>query len=174
MTALLEQLGNSLANDSSDASLKKWVHYIVENNIALTDLISLLHAERKVAMRFTWLVGGLCELKPEVVFPTVSYFYSKRNEIPFPNFDRSLAKMFWLSGVPEEIEGEVIDDLFKWILDAKITVSTKVYTISALYNLSVKHIELKNELKLVIEDQLGKNSIAFEKRAAVILKKLRK
>lgn len=172
MTSLIEKLSRSLVEEDTDANRKRWKQYIIDNNIALLDLMSLLEANRKVGMRFIWMVGDLCESNPSLVFPAITHFYSRRHHVPFANFDRSLAKMFWLVGVPEEIEGEAINDLFKWLMDAKVNVTTKVYALSALYNLSLKYDDLRNELKLVVEDQLGKSSISFEQRAKQILKKL--
>jgi hypothetical protein len=168
----IHQLRTSLVNEDSGLSRRKWAMHIIENKIGLLDLVELLDQEKKIAMRFIWLVGDLCELDPSTVYPAVPYFYSRKNETQIPNFDRSLAKMFLLAGIPPEIEGLVIDDLFKWLLDPKINVSTKSYALSTLFELSKKYGDLKNELKSVIEDQLGKNSISFEKRAESVLEKL--
>jgi hypothetical protein len=173
LTALAEKLSSSLVENDTELNRKQWASYIIDNNIALMDLVSILDKDRKAAMRFIWLVGGLCELKPEIVFPAIGYFYSRKNNIPFSNFDRSLAKMFWYAGIPEDIEGEVVDDLFRWLMNPAITVSTKNFALSALYHLTTKHVELKNELKIVLEDQLGKNTASFDKRAEKILEKLR-
>lgn len=169
---MLKQLGISLIEENTSANRKKWAQYIVKNNVALIDLIPLLDYEKPVAMRFIWLVGDLCETDPQVVVPAITHIYMKRHKIQFPNFDRSLAKIFWLAGVPDKIEGDAINEMFKWMLDAKISVSTKNYSLSALYNLSSKHNDLKRELKIVIEDQLDKNSSSFEKKARKILEKL--
>jgi hypothetical protein len=170
MSSVKDKIHLSLKTDGSDATLRKWVSYIVERKIPLPDLQDLIHAEKPVAMRFSWLLGGICELQPSVVYPSVTYFFSKRHEIQIVNFNRSLAKMFWLAGVPLEIEGEAIDEMVKWLLDPKTIVSTKAYALSALYELTHKYPELKNEIKLVIEDQLDKNTIAFRKRAEKVLK----
>src|SRR5688572_13229585 len=169
MTFQLKQLSDSLKKDGSDKNLRAWAKYIVENNIALADLTGLLDSEKPIPMRFSWLIGGLCELKPEVVFPAIPYFFSKRHAIQFPNFDRSLAKMFYLAGIPESLEGEAIDELFGWLMDANISVSTKHYALLALYNFTNKHPELRQELITVIEDQLDKNSAAWKKHAGKVL-----
>ena len=51
-------------------------------------------------------------------------------------------------------------------------MSTKNYSLFALQMVTKIHPELKNELRIVIEDQLGKNSLSFEKRARVVLGEL--
>ena len=172
MTNIATQLETSLKSDSSEANIRKWVRYIIDHSIVLSTLHSVLDAERTVSMRFTWLIGGLCEQASEIVFPSVAYFYSKRHDVVFANYDRSLAKMFWLAGVPAEIEGAAIDDMFRWLMDANITVSTKTYSMFALHNLTAKYPELKNELKISLEDQLGKSTADFDKRLRKMLESL--
>ena len=172
MESLIEKLEVSLLADHSDENRKRWADYIIKENIPLLDILELLDAEKRVATRFTWMVGDLCEQKPDVVFPAITYFWSKRNEIEITNYNRSLAKMCWLCGIPEEIEGEAVNELFEWLLDPEVIVSTKNYSLLALGNLTYKYPELKHELRMVIEDQLQKNSIAFEKCAQKVLKKI--
>lgn len=172
MTPLLNEISISLKNDGSDANCRKWASHIIQNNLAIMDLVELIHNEHPVAMRFSWVLGCICELAPGVVYPAINYFFSKRGEIQIPNFNRSLAKMFFLSGVPDEIEGEAADALFRWLQDPVSNVSTKTYTLSALNKLTIKHPELKNELKMVVEEQLYKNSSSFEKLAMKVMESL--
>lgn len=172
MANILIQLSTSLKADRSDTNIRRWGRYVIDNNIALESLLPILGHEKRVATGFIWMVGGICELAPTVVLPCVSRFYAMRHEVPIVNYDRSLAKMFWLAGVPAEIEGEVIDQLFKWLLGSNITVTTKNYSMFALYKLCGQYPELKNELKITLEDQLDKNTADFKKRGMKMLEEL--
>lgn len=169
--SLTENMEVSLLRDHTDKNRRRWAEYIVSEKISLMDIIELLHTEKRVATRFTWMVGDLCELDSQVVYPAITYFWLKRNETEITNYNRSLAKMCWLCGIPEEIEGEATNEMFDWLLDPEVIVSTKNYSLLALGNLTDKYAELKHELRMVIEDQLQKNSIAFEKCAQKVLKK---
>jgi len=172
MNSLIEKIEVSLLRDDTDENRKKWAEYIVSNKIPLIDIIELLHAEKRAATRFIWVVGDLCELDPKVVYPAITYFWSKKNETEITNYNRSLAKMFWLCGIPEKIEGVATNEMFEWLLDPEVIVSTKNYSLLALANLTDKYSELKSELRMIIEDQLEKNSIAFAKCAQKVLKKI--
>lgn len=169
---LSEQIQLSFQADDSDANLRKWARFISENDVDLKDLLCLLDEDRFTALRFLWMIGGLVETDPARVAPVVPYFFAKQHEVNVPNYDRSLAKFCWLAGIPEELEGEITDALFQWILDPKITTSTKSFAVLALYNQTQKYPDLKNELRTVIEDQLEKNGSSFEKRAGKVLGKL--
>ncbi len=169
---LIEELAISLKTENTGANRKKWANYLLTQPIELNELLVLLQEERAIALRFTWLMGDLCEIAPVFVYPSIVYLFSKRHQIQVLNFNRSLAKMFYLCGVPQEIAGEAVDEMFKWLLDAKVDVTIKNYSLLALYQLASKHKDLKNELKIVLTDQLDKNPVSFEKKAQQILKQL--
>lgn len=112
------------------------------------------------------------EIAPEIVAPAVPDFFARRHTVSVPNYNRSRAKLFWLAGIPEEIAAEAIDELFHWILDPKTGTSAKRFSVLALFRLSEKYPEQKNELKIVTEDQQCKNGTSFEKCAGKILQEL--
>lgn len=167
--SIINELRASLLNDNTDVNRKRWAHHIVVNEIPLSDLQTIILSEHPVAMRFSWMIGDLCEHEPRVVFPCVSYIFNNRHKIRIPNFNRSIAKMFYYAGIPPEIEGEAIDELFKWLVDAASNVTTKTYALLALSKVISRYPDLTNEFRLLVEDQLGKNSISFEKKARKIL-----
>lgn len=169
MVDLFNQLQVSLKNNNSEQTRQFWVHYLFDNKIELMNLLNLMFEDYPISMRFSWVLGGICELNPKQIIPIIPFLYLKRTEISIINFDRSLAKMFYYCGIPIEIEGDVIDVLFKWLLDSNISVSTKTFCMMALYNQSIKFPELKKELRFAIEDQIEKNSISFRKKAIKIL-----
>jgi hypothetical protein len=174
MNELIEQISTSLRDDNTEQNRQKWASYIITSKIDLYELRELLFLDYPVAIRFSWILGNVCAIRPELVYPIASFIFTNRKQISIPNFDRTIAKVFSLAGIPNDIEGEAIDQLFSWLMDATILVSTKAYSVSALYLVCKIYPDLTKELKLVIEDQLSKNTIAFEKRATMVLKALAK
>jgi hypothetical protein len=118
------------------------------------------------------LLADLQDIDPAIVRPIVLFCFQERKNIQVLKFERSLAKMFWLSGVPDTIEGEVIDELFLWLQHPVYDVSIKTYSIQALHCLSKKYPELKNELKFAIQEQLEKNSVSFKFTGSKILNEI--
>src|SRR5688572_12295295 len=114
-----EELQNSLKADDSDRSRRKWADYIIGQKIEMRELISLLDEDRFTQQRFMWLTGCIVEMAPQIIEPVVPDFFAKRHTVSMPNYNSSLAKIFLLAGIPEEIEAEATDELFRWILDAK-------------------------------------------------------
>ena len=168
---LKQELIISLAM-SSGTDRKLWIEYIIKHKIPLSELIELLYLDHKTAIKFSWIIGSLCELDPTRVYPVVSQIFHNRDRINLPNFHRTIAKIFYLVEIPKEIEGQAVDLMFKWLLNPNIIVSTKNYSLFGLFKLTEKYADLKIELKEVIEDQLDKNSNDFKKRASILLQKL--
>lgn len=164
---LLNALGTS-----STAERNVWANYILEHQISPSDLISILFEEKPTSVKFSWLLGGLCEREPKMFLPHIVPIFNNRSKVNVPNFERSLARMMSFAGVPEEIEGEAVDNLFKWLLAPNRLVTTKTYAMITLFNLCDKYEDLKGELKFAVEDQYDKNTASFKTRARKILVKL--
>jgi hypothetical protein len=171
VTPFITELHSSLSADASDGNLRRWGAHIIQNDIALMDLISLIHAEKKVATRFSWMLGGIVEADPQRVFLVTPYLFERREEIVILNFARSLAKFFALAGIPEEIEGEAVEALFQWLMDPKVLLSTRLFAMAALDKICLKHPELRHELRLVLEGIVLEDGGSLVKKALAILGK---
>ena len=172
MTDLSKEIENSLVTDDTDLNRKRWAKKFASKEIALKNFLYLVDFDQKLATRFIWLIGDLCESNPRIVFPVVKDFFSRRATTKIVNYNRSLAKMFMYCGIPKEIEGEATTNLFNWLMDANSIVTTKVYSMKALFNLTKKYPELISELEAIIRDQYDKNSVSFKTTANQILNKL--
>lgn len=171
-SSILVELQHSLKNESSNAHREKWALIILERQIPMLELIDLVHAERNVALRFMWLSGHICDKDPTVIYPALTTFFNKRKDVQILNYNCSITKMLFKAGVPPEIEAEVIDELFQWMADSNLNVSTKVYAMGTLNKLAIKYPDLKNELASAIHVQMFKSKSSFDKLAIKILKKL--
>ena len=68
----------------------------------------------------------------------------------------------------------LIDLCFGYLMSQKEEIAIKVYAMTVLYNISNHLTDLKNELKIVIEDQLQYGSAGLKSRGRRILMKLEK
>lgn len=171
---LIQQLSASLRADRSSENRQYWAKYLVKHQVPMRSLLPLLDEEHPIGMRFTWLFGDIVLLDKQLLAPIVAPCFARRNEITFPGYKRTLTKLLCLVGVPEALEGTVVDELFQWTLDPKIKVAVKVFAIDTIAQLAEKYPELKEELLIVIEDQWDKNSVAFKARARQVRKRLEK
>lgn len=72
--------------------------------------------------------------------------------------------------IPQELEGEIMDICFTYILSPETAVAIKAFSLTVLHNLSKKYPEILPEIKLIIDERWNYESAAFKSRAKKILK----
>ena len=77
-----------------------------------------------------------------------------------------------LVDIPENMWEDCLNHCFKYLESGDEPVAIKVFSMTILYNLSNKIPEIKNELKILIENQLPFSSAGYKSRGSKILKKL--
>ncbi len=170
-TKFKNELENSLPNSSS-AERQIWATSIIEKGLDIKDLSTLLSCDKKVALRFTWLLSEIGEINPNKLLSALPFLFELSDKIKHIDFVNSFATYWRIAGIPCENEAKAIDLLFGWLQSASTNVTTKSRALFVLFELTKKYPELKNELKLCLMDQLDKNSNDFNKRANKILTQL--
>lgn len=165
-----KELESSLPK-STGQQRKMWAATIIEKNIDLKDLSRLLKFEQKIATRFLWLLSDIGIQDPGKLFSALPFLLEACEHLD-NIYKTSFASLWLIASVPPENEGKAIDLLFQWLLSTDINVTLKARSFLVLFNLTKKYPELKNELKLCLEDQLDKYTKDFRKRASKILIKL--
>lgn len=166
-------LESSLPGSSADER-KLWASLIIENDMDIKALSELLHCNKKIALRFAWLLTEIGILKPDKLLNVLPYLLKQKEQIDQFNFTASFATYWSIAGVPLENEAKAIDILFQWILSPDVNTTTKFRAIKVLLPLSKKYSELKNELSLCLNDQIDKHSKDFEKKVRKALDELHK
>jgi hypothetical protein len=165
------ELKVSLSHSTADER-NAWASTLIKNKIDLKEMSNLLMCDKKIASRFSWMLSDIGTLEPSTLLTELPFLFKLSDEITHINFKISFATYWKLCGIPVENESEAINLLFGWLQSGNINVTTKSRALFALYNLTKKYPELKNELKICLEDQLDKNTKDFNKRAQKVINKL--
>lgn len=171
IAAFYKELENNLPQSTSE-DRRKWAVQIIEQDFDLQYLSNLLLCDPKVATRFLWLLTGIGQLRAEKLFQELPFLLQLNKQLTHLKTEGSFANYWRIVGVPPENEGEVIDLLFSWLQSTEVNVTAKSRVVFVLFDLTQKYPELKNELRICLEDQLEKNTKDFDRRAQKILKKL--
>jgi len=156
---------------STEEQRRNWAKTIVEHDLDLKELSQLLSCEPKIASRFLWLLSDVAIHGPDKLYAALA-FLLKLCKKEHPDYLLSFASYWRMVGVPEENEAEAIDLLFQWLLSADVNVTMKSRSALALFELTKKYPDLKEEFRLCLEDQKRKYSKDFEKRVGKILDNL--
>ena len=74
--------------------------------------------------------------------------------------------------IPERLRGNIMNACFDYISSPDEKAAVKAFSLTILHNLSKQYPEIKQELKLIIDDRWEYESAAFRARAGKILKEL--
>lgn len=161
--AIKKELTERLAHSTSEERAA-WANHLVASGYPITSFLDLLQVEGPTAVRFSWLLGDIASLSPAYARHIAKALFDQRARINIKNFDRSIAKFIYLGGVAEELEGAVVDQLFKWLVDPKISISTKRFSMLSLVDFSRRYPAIKEELEIVLVDQMDRYSLDFQKK----------
>ncbi|MDR0793768.1 MAG: hypothetical protein LBE82_10700 [Chitinophagaceae bacterium] len=151
------------------------VHYACRSKAHFEELIAcFLSNEYRVAQRAAWSVSWAALEKPEMILPyTEALVRQLQRKNVHPAVVRNSVRVLEKMAIPEKYHGEVMNACFGFIESSETPVAVKVFSLTALYNLSETYPEIKQELALLIEDRIDNESAAFKSRANKILKQLK-
>jgi hypothetical protein len=134
-----------------------------------------LSNEYRLAQRAAWSVSWAARREPGLIQP-----YMKDLVAQLPRKDvhdaviRNSVRILQQIEIPESLHGELMHSCFAFIESNATPVAIKVFSLATLFNLSKFYPEIKNELKLIIEERWNHETAAFKSRGRKILKELGK
>ncbi len=167
-------LRKALLAEHSKAQSSKIVRYIGSNPARFKELVSIfLAGPYRVTQRASWPLSYCVQLHPKLIKPhftaLIKFLYKPDiHDAAKRNILRFLAEV----EIPTRLEGKVTDLSFRFLQNHQEPIAVKVFAMSALATVAQKNPELKNEIRMMIEDQLPMASPAFLSRARKILKLL--
>ncbi len=128
----------------------------------------------RITQRAAWVLVHCADKDPALVNPYLPHMIKVLKKNPTDAVKRNVLRTWQFIDVPDKLMGEVSELCFQYLENRMEPVAVKVFSMSVLLNITRKIPELKNELKLVIEDQLPFGSPGFRARANKVLAALDK
>lgn len=147
---------------------------IGNNPTEFKKIIDLIYKEEApLPHRASWLLSAVNEQHPELLKIYLSKFVDTIELFQVDGVKRNMINVLASHQIPEKIQGKAVDVCFRLLLSPTETVVVKTQAMQVLANISEEHPELKQELKIAIDDQWDKTTAAFHARAKHIRKKLK-
>lgn len=127
--------------------------------------------DSRTCQRAAWIVSHCADRNPLMLMPYVDKLIKNLYNEVGEATKRNTVRVLQYLDIPEELWGETIEICFRY-LTSNEAVAIKVFSMSVLYNLSLKVPEITTELRVVIEDQLPYGSAGFKSRAKKVLANL--
>jgi len=137
-----------------------------------TDLMDcFLSNEYRVAQRAAWSVSWAARSKPALITPYIKQLVAQLSRTDVHNaVIRNSVRILEDIEIPEDLHGDVMNACFAFIEKPSTPVAIKAFSLTTLHNLSAHYPEIKQELKLIIEERIDTETAAFKSRAKKILK----
>ena len=168
---LFKELANGLAG--SDSELRKhWADRIVNENVSLDSLISLLHGEHKTAQRFMWLLDDVCRIDPDRMAPFLPLLFSLRDQMPFPGIRRSITKWLFLTRIPESVEPGASKQMVHWLESQDASIACKSFSAKCLFLMATENRFQAKRLHDALKTQADHPNRAYRSRIQKFIDRL--
>lgn len=166
-----ERLGNmdikkQLLNNRSKEHTRLIVDYINNQQERFDELVNhFLSNDELLVQRAAWVLGDSGRMYPSLVIKHLPALIANlRRGGHHDAVKRNTIRILEEMEIPEKFWGEVADICFKYLSSNQEPVAIKCFSMTTLLNI-VKHIpELKEELQVLIEDQMPYSSAGFQSR----------
>jgi hypothetical protein len=166
-------LREDLLREFSKAHTVDIARKIGANQEDFEELITLfLGKEYRVTQRAAWVVSHCADEHPWLIEKHIEPMILNLQKPVNDAVKRNTLRVLRYVEIPEDLMGIAADICFKYLLSGKEPVAVKVHAMDVLFNITRKFPELKEELKLAIEDQMPFGSAGFRSRGGKILKSL--
>ena len=168
-------LRSQILKEHSKANAQKIADWSSNESKRFESLIRLfLKDEYRVIQRSAWIIGLVANKHSELLLPYLAAMIEKMNEPQLPTAaKRNVVRVLQEIEIPESLHGILMESCFAFLADPKETIAVRVFSMTVLSKLSKLYPEIKQELKLVIEEGLTERPTAgYRARAKEVLKQL--
>jgi hypothetical protein len=167
-------LRQAILKEHSKANCNRIVKWVGDSQKRFDELFTLfIGDEYRVVQRAAWPLSYCSINHPELI---QEHFSKLLKNLEKPNLPvavkRNTVRLLQHITIPKRFHGTVMDLCFGYIASVDETVAVKAFSLTILQNLSRQYPEIKNELKLLIEERWDHETVAFRTRAKKILKEI--
>ncbi len=166
----------ALMLEHSKANTRRIADYIGDDKQRFADLMHLFFLNTyRLTQRAAAVVNESIDRHPQLINPWMERMIDNLYQ---PNLHdavkRNTVRALQFVEIPEVLRGRAADICFQLLGSAEEPIAVKAFSMGVLYNITVHHPELKNELQLMIEDLLPYGSAGIKSRGKRILRQLEK
>jgi hypothetical protein len=165
------KLRDAILKEHSKAQCARIVKWVGNNQARFDELFNLfLSDEYRVVQRAAWPVSYAVQQHPDLL---KDHFAKLIQNLQKPELHdavkRNSIRLLQYVEIPEQFHGQVMDLCFRYIASPTEAVAIKAFSLTVLQHLSKLYPEIKNEMKLIIEERWEYETAAFRSRARKII-----
>ena len=165
-------LREEILKEHSKSQRDKIVDWVGDSKQRFNELFRLfLNDEYRVTQRAAWPVSYCVGAHPAFIRDN---FGKLLKNLEKPNLHDSIKRnsirLLQHVAIPKKYQGQVMNCCFEYLESPTEAVAIKAFSLTVLGSLAKQYPEIIPEVKLLIEDQLPRQTAAFKNRAKVFLK----
>lgn len=167
-------LRQTILSEHSKSQTDKIIAWVGQSQARFDELLNLfLQDEYRVTQRAGWPLSYCARLHPSLINKHFGKLIKnlKRKDL-HPAIKRNTVRIFENIPIPKRYHGAIMNQCFEYIQSNEEAVAVKAFSLTILENLLPLYPDIKNELKLIIEERWEHETAAFHSRAKKILKKI--
>lgn len=166
---------NCLNAEHSKSNVDKIINYIGQDSDKLNELMACFFSENiRLCQRAAWTVGILGEMYPHLLLPYMDKMIQVFENPKHNALVRNTLRTWQFIDIPSSSQGMVYDKCFNLLINPKSPIAIRVFAMTVCFNISKIIPELKEELILVIKENMVESSPGFYSRGNKVLKALSK
>ncbi len=127
-----------------------------------------------LSQRAAFSFGFIAKLHPDLLYPYLERLISNLKNPVHDAIKRNTVNALQQVSIPEPLWGEAFDNCYQLLTAAQEPIAIKVFSMTVLLHIVQQVPELKDELRIAIEDQWPYGSSGFRNRGAKVLRALDK
>jgi hypothetical protein len=166
-------LREAILAEHSRSQTDKIVKWVGHSQARFDELFNLfLKDEYRVTQRAAWPISYCVRNHPSLISKHFGKMVKNLQKKDLhPAVKRNTVRILEDIDIPVRYHGEIMNTCFNYIQSPDEPVAVKAFSLTILENLLPLYPDIKNELKLVIEERWNHETAAFHSRARKILKK---
>lgn len=163
-----------LAEKHSKEAVQRITDYIGSDTTRFNQLITIfLEGPYRITQRAAWPMSYCVENNPDLIRPYLGKIIKvlAQHDVPVA-IKRNIVRLLQFIKIPTKHAGEVSSLCLNFLANNKEAIAVRVFAMTVLQNIGHDIPEIKNELRLLIEDHLPYASPGFAARARKVLKEL--
>ena len=168
-------LKEELLDDFSKAQMVMLSKRIGPNQEEFDKVIELfLDQNNKVSSRAAWLLSHCVDNHSWLIDKHIEAIILNLKKKTNDAVKRNTLRVLQFKEIPEDLHGQTAELCFNFLNSGREPIAVKAHAMTILFNIVKIYPELKDELKVSIEDQFPFGSAGFKSRGKKILKALEK
>lgn len=164
-----------LLKEHSRAQTLRIVTYISDDSVKFEHLMTLFFSNKYIiAQRAAWVVSVCHDKHPKLILPYLKRMIENLNKEVHPAIKRNTVRVLQFVHLPNDLLGSAANACFKLLQSLEEPIAVKAFSMTVLLNICKREPGLKNELKLIIQDQMPYGSAGFISRGKKVLRELDK